>query len=40
MYRVVTITPGRDLTEYETTFLQVYERVLPRALNATINITI
>lgn len=38
--RVIEVSPGRDLTAFELTFLQVFVRVLPRALNATINITV
>lgn len=36
--RVIDVTPGRTLTDYETRFLRVYERVLPRALKASVNV--
>jgi len=35
----INVVTGRVLTNYESSFLQVFERVLPRAPSATINIT-
>jgi len=38
--RVIDVSPGRTLTDYEQIFLRVYERVLPRALKASVNVNI
>lgn len=38
--RIINVNPGRTLTELETSFLRVYERVLPRAASASVNIVI
>lgn len=38
--RVIDVSPGRTLTDFEQTFLRVYERVLPRAVSASVNVNI
>lgn len=38
--RVIDVSPGRTLTSYEQTFLRVFERVLPRAVSASVNVNI
>ena len=38
--RVIDVSPGRALSDYEQTFLRVYERVLPRAVSASVNVNI
>ena len=37
--RIITVTPGRALTNYENLFVRVFERVLPRAISAIVTIT-
>lgn len=38
--RIIDVDPGRALTVNEQAFLRVYERVLPRAIGASINVNI
>lgn len=38
--RVIDVSPGRALTDNEQSFLRVYERVLPRAVGAIVNVNI
>lgn len=38
--RIIDVSPGRALSDYEQTFLKVYERVLPCAVSASVNVNI